>query len=138
MCGFNPRYLRRAKNELSCLALLTPKAPQTVYTFGMTDNAHEPKTLEELAKEYYSVRRAEFSLTDEETQTILDNAKKRFMQLEAAAIETMAYLMEHADSDAVRWNVAKYVHDNVIAKTAAEDTDMDKLLRDLIKAHPTA
>ena len=93
----------------------------------------EPKTLEELAKEYYAVRRSELTLTDEETQNILDNAKHRFTQLEAAAIETMAYLMEHAESDAVRWNVAKYVHDNVMLRQAEGDTDMDKLLRDLIK-----
>lgn len=98
-----------------------------------TDKPEQPATLEELAKEYYAAQRAEFSLTDEETQTILDNAKKRFMQLEAAAVETMAYLMEHAESDAVRWNVAKYVNDNVLLKQDEADSDMDKLLRDLIK-----
>jgi len=90
-------------------------------------------TLEEAAKEYYSARRAEFSLTDAQTQTILDNAKKRFQQLEAAAVETLAYLMEHADTDAIRFNVAKYVHDNNVLKTTKEGDDMDKLLRDLIK-----
>jgi hypothetical protein len=95
--------------------------------------ATESSTLEQLAKEYYSVRRAELTLTDEETENIVTGAKHRFTQLEAAAVETMAYLMEHAESDAVRWNVAKYVHDNVVLKTDTADDTIEALLRDLTK-----
>jgi len=96
----------------------------------------EAATLENLAKEYYSVRRAEFTLTDEETQNIIDNAKGRLDKLAAAAVENVAHLMEHADSDAVRWNVTKYVMDHVLFKGEKHQEDLDKLLRDLTTKKP--
>jgi len=94
-------------------------------------------TLENLAREYYSVRRAEFTLTDEETQNIIDNAKGRLDKLAAAAVENVAHLMEHADSDAVRWNVTKYVMDHVLFKGEKQQDELDKLLRDLTTKKPS-
>ena len=100
--------------------------------------SEDTRTLEQLAKDYYSVRRSELTLTDEETETILGNAKSRFVHLTAAAIETMAYLLEHADSDSVRWNVAKYVADhNLFAATKGED-EIEKLLKDLYAEKPSS
>lgn len=97
----------------------------------------EQQTLEQLAKEYYSVRRSELTLTDEQTEAIITNAKGRFTHLTAAAVENLAHLMEHADSDAVRWNATKYVLDNnLFGKDIAED-EIEKLLKDLYKQAPT-
>lgn len=91
------------------------------------------RTLEEVAREYYSVRRAELTLTDEETDNIIQAAKARFTKLTAAAVETVSYLMEHADSDAVRWNVSKYVLENNLFKQDTTEDEIEKLLRDLTK-----
>jgi len=96
----------------------------------------EDRTLEQLAKDYYSARRSELTLTDEQTEIIITNAKGRFAHLTAAAMETMAYLLEHADSDSVKWNVAKYVADhNLFAATKSED-EIEKLLKDLYAEKP--
>lgn len=101
----------------------------------MATTNSDTRTLEEIAKEYYSVRRSELTLTDEETDNIIQNAKGRFTKLVAAALETTAHLMEHAESDAVRWNVTKYVLDNELFKVDTADDEIEKLLRELTKNH---
>lgn len=93
----------------------------------------DTRTLEEVAKEYYSVRRSELTLSDEQTEIIVQNAQGRFTKLSAAAIETIAYLLEHADSDAVRWNVAKFVVEHNLFKQSKEADAIEQLLKDLYK-----
>lgn len=96
-------------------------------------NLANKESLEVLAREYYSVKRAELTLTPEDIENIVENAKGRLSRLTAAAVEQLAHLMEHADSDAVRWNVTKYVLDhNLFAGDKSED-ELDKLLRDLTR-----
>lgn len=101
-----------------------------------TEAPVDERTLEQIAKDYYSARRSELTLTDEQTEVILTNAKGRFAHLTAAAMETMAYLLEHADSDSVRWNVAKYVTDHNLFEATKSEDEIEKLLKDLYANKP--
>jgi len=102
----------------------------------LPDMSDEPRTLEEMAKEYYSVKRSELTLTDEETETIINNALGRFTKLTAAAIETAAYLLEHADTDSVRWNVTKYVLEHNLFGGSKDADEIEELLKALYAEKP--
>ena len=97
----------------------------------MGTDAQDPKSLEAMAKEYYEVHRAEFVLEDGELETLRHNVKTRLKQLTAAAIENAAHLMQHADSDAVRWNVTKYVLDNGLFDKETPEDELEALINGL-------
>lgn len=90
-------------------------------------------TLEQAAKEYYSVMRGEFEVEQSELQTLKDNARKRMEQLVALAVENAVNLMVNADSDAVRWNVTKYVLDNCLLDKDTPEDELDKIISNLTK-----
>lgn len=94
-------------------------------------DANSEATLESLAKEYYEVHRAEFILEDGELDTLRENVKTRLKQLTAAAIENAVHLMEHADSDAVRWNVTKYILDNGLFDKETPENELDAIIAGL-------
>jgi len=94
--------------------------------------SNEP-TLEKLAREYYEVHRAELCLEDGELELLRQNVKTRLKQLTAAAIENAAHLMEHADSDAVRWNVTKYVLDNGLFDKEGPEDELEAIIKGLKK-----
>lgn len=105
-------------------------------TVRLTLRPMEP-TLEQLARDYYGAKRGEFIIDDDEAEIVKENAKNRLDGLVAAACEVTASLLEHAESESVRWNIAKYIIDRRLHKVEGPEDELEKIIKGLRKKPAT-
>jgi hypothetical protein len=110
----------------------------------MDSQAQTPDTatLEATLKNYVSDREAykmiegEFKVDKDKVDEILDKAKNDLFSLLPDARDMAEALMRGAESEAIRWQVTKYILDYGLKGGEAEDT-MERLVNSLKKKSTT-
>lgn len=83
-------------------------------------------------REAYKMIEGEFKVDKDKVEEILDKAKDDLFQLLPDARDMAEALMKGANSEAIRWQVTKYILDYCLKGGEAED-DMGRLINSLKK-----
>lgn len=105
-------------------------------------DAYELSVQNELNKvrAYRKSLEEEFANANPDDPATAEKARNKMLELVPAAGETIAHLLNFAQSESVRASLAKYVFDHAIGKdkvVSSEDA-LDKLVRDLTKNDATS
>lgn len=88
------------------------------------------------ARDYYAAMRGEMVLDKDKHDTIKENGKTEIVNLVPQALANLQYLMEHSDSETVRWNATKFILENGLYGRNPEEDELERLVRSLKKPVP--
>jgi len=98
---------------------------------------YEKQVDKELAKlaEYHKALTQEFANIDPDDPEVIRKANEKIIELVPDAGAALNWLLNHAQSESVRANIAKYVFDRAIkhASEKGEDDEIAKLLKGMTK-----
>lgn len=83
-------------------------------------------------KKYHDAVASEFEVKNSRADELKQSADDKLIELLPDAQHTLEHLLSFAESESVRWSVAKYVFDNALGKTGTgSGSDLEKLVRSL-------
>lgn len=134
MSDENPNSANRPLNAEEVAAALRANAEAKAAKPGITDVDNETarKLLEDLSA-YHAAIESEFADTDGEDPETAGKVREHLFKLVPDAGTTIKYLLNHADSESVRANLAKFVYAEAMrtAKAEGDEDGFGKLLREL-------